>query len=60
MGLVSISPSQAVKLLCISNLIRDGDIELHGQGGDIQTADEATEAILDIAQEIALQVHSHP
>jgi hypothetical protein len=52
---VVISPSQALKLLAIGNLIRDGDMEIRGD--DETDVALAKEAIIDVAQEIALQVH---
>lgn len=55
-GNVRISPDQAIKLMALAQMIKDGDIDFRGH--EIQNEAAARAAIADIAQEIALQVHN--
>lgn len=47
------SPLQGVQLLCVADLLRRGQLEICGE--DQEDADRALAAILEAAQEIALQ-----
>jgi hypothetical protein len=49
----TISPSQGIQLLSIADLLKHGAIEIRGDG---EGPDNARKAIMDVAQEIALQV----
>ena len=54
-GVVEISPDQALRIMAIAEMLRDGDLELRGEDvGDVETA---RAALIDVSQEIALQVH---
>lgn len=55
-GEVVISPSQAIKLLSLFDLLKNGDLEIRGD--EKEDVDAAIEALGDVAQEIALQVHA--
>ena len=52
LGVVEISPDQAIKLLAIAAMLRGDDLTFHGYH-----AETAHQSLVDIAQEIALQVH---
>jgi hypothetical protein len=49
----TLSPSQGVMLMEMAELLRHGEIEIRGDGED---PENAYKALMDIAQEIALQV----
>lgn len=46
----TLSPAQAVQLMALGVLVRDGDISLSGED-----AEKAAELLIDVSQEIALQ-----
>lgn len=54
-GNVCISPSQAINLLSLCDLVRAGDLAIFGDAA--ADVDAAKSLLADIAQEIALQVH---
>jgi len=51
---VELSPSQAVQLMSLAQLLRDGDLAIRGDEDEDVTA--AYALIADVAEEIALQV----
>lgn len=55
-GRVTISPSQAIHLMALADVMRSGDLEI--QGDDPDEVKAARDVILDVAQEVALQVHA--
>jgi hypothetical protein len=57
MGAVEISPSQAVQLMSLAQLLREGDLAIRGD--EDEDVEAAYALIADVAQEIALQVPQH-
>lgn len=51
---VRISPSQALQIMAISVMLRDGELEIIGN--DPEHVEKAVEALTDTGQEIALQI----
>jgi hypothetical protein len=52
-----ISPSQAVQLMSLAQLLREGDLVIRGD--EDEDVEAAYALIADVAQEIALQVPQH-
>lgn len=53
-----LSPAQSLQIMALGVMLRDGDLELCGEdAGDVQMA---TELLIDVSQEIALQIGSGP
>jgi hypothetical protein len=50
----TLSPSQGVALMCLSEMLKEGDLAIRGD--DDEAVDSAVELLADVAQEIALQV----
>lgn len=57
MGAVEISPSQAVQLMALAQLLQEGYLTIHGY--EDEDIGAAYALIADVAQEIALQVPQH-
>ena len=53
-GKVEISPSQAVRLMALSEMLRDEDLAIRGD--EDEDIEAAYTLLADVAQEIALQV----
>lgn len=51
---IKLSPSQGIKLLSLCAMLKDGDISFRGH--EQEDEDNATAAMRDIGQEIALQI----
>jgi len=57
MGAVEISPSQAMQLMSLQQLLHEGDLVIRGD--EDEDVEAAYALIADVAQEIALQVPQH-
>ena len=57
MGAVEISPSQAIHLMSLAQLLDEGDLVIRGD--EDEDVEAAYALIADVAQEIALQVPQH-
>lgn len=51
---VMLSPNQAIKLLSIGVLLKDEDLAIYGDDAEL-----ATEALCDICEEMAIQLHGY-
>lgn len=54
MRVFELSPSQAVQLMSLAQLLREGDLTIRGEQDE--DVDAAYALITDVAQEIALQI----
>lgn len=50
----TLSPSQGIALMSLSEMLKAGDLAIHGD--DDEAIEAANELLADVAQEIALQV----